>query len=246
MQVNFYNSTLECIKHTYKAEGISGFYRGIIPIMTTVSFFRSISFSTYNATKSKLLEYISNITISSFISGAYTGAAISVVSSPIEFIKVQKQLERLGKGNESVQIRNSYNWMKYIIQQKGLLGLFSGYHLHLAREVMGTAVYFSVYDTIKSVLKESKPWAHMLAGGLAGSICWIVLFPIDITKSVYQKRILTQDPIKNTSDWIRNRYKTLGLRGFYQGIGPQMMRAFPVHSIHFLVYEYVVEWCRSI
>jgi len=35
-------------------------------------------------------------------------------------------------------------------------------------------------------------------------------------------------------------YQTAGVRGFYSGLFPTLIRAFPIHSVNFLVYESVM------
>lgn len=41
-------------------------------------------------------------------------------------------------------------------------------------------------------------------------------------------------------DCVRSMYQTAGVRGFYSGLFPTMIRAFPIHSVNFLVYESVM------
>jgi len=40
---------------------------------------------------------------------------------------------------------------------------------------------------------------------------------------------------------IKATYNASGIRGFYAGIGPTLIRAFPIHSINFMVYEYFLK-----
>jgi hypothetical protein len=414
MQVFEYDSTLDCIQKTYKAEGLSGFYRGVLPVLASVSVFRSISFSLYHSAKdglrpllfpnepdvwrssgaliaiqetkntnentlsstdriehqqaqedqvkrwwtwtnfkhlfsssietrldeeSKILPAssqkdkikaaqkeknqeesiqripsFSSVFITSALSGAFAGSIIASISAPLEFIKVQKQLETLSmtitpgvkkcdpvakqdglqQGQQQAgkkvvipssntssswltpprpsprgspeniaqepSIKSIREWISLIYREKGLRGFYSGYSLHLGRDTLGTAVYFTVYESWRrfflststsnsapssgtgkdSESHRGKPWMHMLSGGLAGSIVWIVMFPIDMTKSVYQKQVLMKKEKGEemvVKEWIRDKWRTKGWRGFYQGIGPQMIRSFPIHSINFLVYE---------
>jgi hypothetical protein len=425
MQVFEYASTLDCIQKTYKSEGLGGFYRGVLPVLASVSVFRSISFSLYHSAKDglrpllfpnepdvwrssgallkteqvqdtnythksdltirsqsenqpiqedqvkrwwtwtnfkhmfsssietqldeesktspatppkdtikdvsneqvpesshqKRIPSFSSVFITSALSGAFAGSIIATISAPLEFIKVQKQLETLSltvnpsggnkkggstekdpKQQEQVakrsqrvvmpssntssswltpprpspgdknttstthhrivqepKIKSVREWIALIYRERGLRGFYLGYTLHLSRDTLGTAVYFTVYESWRRFFlstssnshassmseKDSegnrgKPWMHMLSGGLAGSIVWIVMFPIDMTKSVYQKQVLVNRERGEemvVKDWIKDKWRSKGWKGFYQGIGPQMIRSFPIHSINFLVYE---------
>jgi Mitochondrial carrier protein len=85
-----------------------------------------------------------------------------------------------------------------------------------------------------------------MAGGTCGILCWIVVFPIDLIKSVMQKDIMAPKP---TYDTIRECVSDIkarqGYRGFYRGMSVTLMRAFPIHSLNFLVYEQVLQFARK-
>ncbi|KAJ3185027.1 hypothetical protein HDU87_002593 [Geranomyces variabilis] len=355
MQAFRYESSMACIRSTFHAEGLAGFYRGVLPIAASISVLRSISFSLYNGGKTEVrallpadMPPLTALLVSSAVSGAFAGSVVATLNAPIDFIKLQKQLERivvntgargggaaasaaasavvaadavvvaagvptaaagLGEGAAgaaaaaaaasetaaSVDARrapshgsgrsqypntsstrqpvplsaspavvavttqpttkSTTEWARHIVNMKGPSGLYSGYSIHLVRDAIGTAFYFSGYEFCKHVLTkylgtgaDGQPGAvtYMLAGGIAGTLSWLVLFPIDITKSVLQREALQHRPKYLTAlQFITTRWRKSGIRGFYNGIGPQLVRSFPVHSINFLVYENVVRWCRA-
>ncbi|KAH6560800.1 hypothetical protein BASA60_000523 [Batrachochytrium salamandrivorans] len=87
----------------------------------------------------------------------------------------------------------------------------------------------------------------MIGGGIAGTLSWIVAFPIDVVKSVIQQDAFTAKPkYRGAWEFVRLRFAQQGLAGFYQGIGPQLIRSFPIHSINFLVYENMLQLCRNL
>ncbi|KAI8820456.1 mitochondrial carrier domain-containing protein [Fimicolochytrium jonesii] len=332
MQAFRYPSTIACVRQTYNAEGIAGFFRGVVPVATSVAVLRSISFSLYNSGKSEIkgflpsgMDPLTAIMIQSSLSGSFSGMVLATLNAPIEFIKVQKQLERLSftpsnaaatkiaeeaiksvptaaaglgegattvdpksvaestrrpshgssHGSSSTQppktsstpiisrpsppstpasspqtTKSTAQWAKHIVVLKGPQGLYSGFPMHLLRDALGTGMYFCGYETVKHLMTPTGatagPLTHMLAGGLAGTCSWVVLFPIDITKSVIQREALHDQPkYKSSLHFIRARWAKQGIRGFYVGIGPQLLRSFPVHSINFLVYEQMLAWCRG-
>ncbi|KAI9275071.1 mitochondrial carrier domain-containing protein [Helicostylum pulchrum] len=139
---------------------------------------------------------------------------------------------------------SSWHSAKDIIKKKGITGLYSGFSLHLVRDTIGTAVYFGGYETTKYVLsggeKSSKgsPLTQFLAGGICGIMCWIVVFPLDLVKTLIQKEILQPNPTyKNAKHCMQDIYARNGIAGFYRGITVTLIRAFPIHSLNFLVYE---------
>ncbi|KAG2176790.1 hypothetical protein INT44_007454 [Umbelopsis vinacea] len=159
---------------------------------------------------------------------------------------IPKQTTRPANGAST----SSWRSAREIVRLKGVKGLWSGYPLHLVRDTIGTAVYFGTYESTKRILSTPSsppgPLTHFMAGGTCGILCWIVVFPIDLIKSVMQKDIMAPKP---TYDTIRECVSDIkarqGYRGFYRGMSVTLMRAFPIHSLNFLVYEQVLQFARK-
>lgn len=120
--------------------------------------------------------------------------------------------------------------------------LFFWFFDKLVRDSVGTGVYFGTYETTKFLLtkkdQSAGPLTQFLAGGICGILCWLVVFPIDLVKTLKQKEILSPQPLyKNASDCIRGIIEKKGFKGFYSGVSVTLLRAFPIHSLNFLVYE---------
>lgn len=137
---------------------------------------------------------------------------------------------------------SSLHSAKEILKKKGITGLYSGFSLHLLRDTVGTGVYFGGYETTKYLLSggnkssTGSPATQFLAGGICGIMCWIVVFPLDLIKTLIQKEILQPNPIR-MKQCVKDIYMRNGLAGFYRGITVTLIRAFPIHSLNFLVYE---------
>jgi hypothetical protein len=263
MQAQKYQSTFHCIKTTYQTQSIPGFYRGVLPLLATSTSLRAVSWNVY--TKSKQMISHDNISLNAFMAGSYTGSFMSIFGAPIEFIKVQRQLNIGTK-------KNAIDWVRFIVKQKGLKGLYSGYQFHAPVEILGTGFYFMVYETFKhnafhytdkinasnteagaigtdattytfgKPLGINQAWIPLVGGGLAGSLSWILVFPLDVIKSMVQKEAFTNTSVK---DLVLMRFKEFGLGGFYRGLSMQLIRSFPVHSLNFYVYENVWAWCNA-
>ena len=96
MQAYRYRSTIECIRTTYASEGLPGFFRGITPVLVSVSFLRTITFSMYNRGKKEVLDVIegrgwgkmNELIVASSLSGGFAGCFVATLNAPIDFIKV--------------------------------------------------------------------------------------------------------------------------------------------------------------
>ncbi|KAI1320021.1 hypothetical protein EDD11_002353 [Mortierella claussenii] len=328
MQTHSYSSIMDCVRKTYAEERLGGFFRGMIPPLITVSIIKSISFSVYEGTKQNVRNQVDSLqgtTIPSligltFISGSVAGTVVAMMSSPLELVKLQRQLEKLmamharkeaeitasltgdallRKGistgavsSAASMIRaerqthgsvtqygipvkeeagaSSWRTAKTIVQKKGWTGLYKGVNLHVMRDMLGTGIYFSSYETIKRLasetiehikphhdtaelglgattqLKGPGPMVHFFAGGLCGVFSWLVVFPIDLVKSVVQKEVLVSNPrYSGALDCAKDIVRREGVRGLYRGLSVTCYRAMPIHSLNFLVYEAVMDYVKQ-
>ena len=71
--------------------------------------------------------------------------------------------------------------VKQIVQRRGILGLYTGFQLHLARDTIGTGVFFGVYEGTKMAITayrggESNSGAAIsIAGALCGIMSWCLV-----------------------------------------------------------------------
>ncbi len=78
---------------------------------------------------------------------------------------------------------------------------------------------------------HTKPRSHsypvlLLAGGLAGAMSWIVTFPFDVIKTRVQSTLSpgSDNPYRNTLSTIVHSYRQEGLRVFFHGLTPTLIR----------------------
>lgn len=65
----------------------------------------------------------------------------------------------------------------------------------------------------------------MLAGGFAGIIGWVATFGLDVVKTKVQvSENAPGDPYRNTVSTMLHSYKTEGLRVFFVGLSPTLIR----------------------
>jgi len=141
------------------------------------------------------------------------------------------------------QFKGSLDCGIKIFQNEGIAGLYKGFSVTALRELPSIGVYFSVYRFLRERIDErlGPAWqttSTVVAGGLAGCCSWFVVYPLDVIKTNIQVHSFisggNQGGIVQTA---RALYQKSGYQTFYRGIGPTMMRAFPVNGITFLCYE---------
>ena len=84
----------------------------------------------------------------------------------------------------------------------------------------------------------------LLMGGLTGVGCWASCYPLDTLKSHMVAQTAQNVPVgqrRNIRGMARHIYETGGVRPFYNGLTPALLRAFPVHAVVFFTFAYVSE-----
>jgi solute carrier family 25 iron transporter 28/37 len=89
-----------------------------------------------------------------------------------------------------MQIRNSpyrsvMHCAKSVYRSEGLTAFYVSYPTTLTMTVPFTAVQFSVYESLKSLLNPDgsySPLTHVAAGGIAGGVAAAVTTPLDVAK----------------------------------------------------------------
>ncbi|KAF2801113.1 mitochondrial carrier [Melanomma pulvis-pyrius CBS 109.77] len=184
------------------------------------------------------------------LAGATAGAAITAIACPFELTKLSAQISVLmadrkdGSGKDD-SVRKSYQNLgtfrtaQKLVHHRGYMGLYSGFHLHLLRDTIGTGIYFITYESAKQLLANARgnspttPLAVVTAGGLCGLVSWACIFPIDTAKSIYQRNCLISG--KDTAS--RPKIQFLNPR-MYRGLGVSMSRSCVVNAIFFSAFEF--------
>jgi len=202
IQTKKYSNIIECSKGIYQQQYFKGFYRGLLPPLCGMGFEKMLVFGIYNSLKSN--------NINTTISGGITGGVACILIAPIEYLKINKQIDSL------INIKNIYR----------------GFNATLCREIPGFAIYFSTYEYLKDNY-QTTPFRLFLYGGFSGILSWIIIYPMDVVKSnvqSYKSNI-------NILNCTKQLYKQNGFKYFYKGFSLSLLRAFPMHGGAFFGYE---------
>jgi len=115
IQVHHFESFRDCVRATYRIEGIRGYWRGVLSPLASVTLVRTISFTVYQKSKYTFDRWIYNATGSSPLviantkgatpnlltiacfgaAGATAGAAVTAIACPFELVKLSAQTQQL-------------------------------------------------------------------------------------------------------------------------------------------------------
>ena len=230
---------------------ISSLFRGIGAPITTAALVNASIFMTYGESSRVFDRYVNdnNGLLKQIFCGSFTGIVSSIILCPTELVKIKMQTQN----NEAkTAYRSSFHAARSILANHGIQGLYRGFVATSVRQGIGFGVYFSSYDRLKCHLKYQLGAEHswlpsILAGGIAGSLSWAVIYPIDLIKSRIQALSLSTISKSKLSIWkvAENTLRQQGWQSLYRGLGITLFRAFPVNAIILPTYELTLSMLRT-
>lgn len=254
-----FSGMMDCVRQTVRNEGFGGFYKGVGSPLVGVTGVNAVAFFSYNQglllwarmfNQGKEVDRTEYHAFPYLMSGALTGVALSFVEGPVELFKSKLQVQYDGSG----QYRGSLDCAWKIFRNHGVRGVYQGLGATLARNIPANIAYFAFYEYLKYMLGATvnpdaiSPMAIMAAGGLAGAAYWVSSYPLDVIKSKMQ--IDHSEPAKRTYrnmfHTAKQLYATGGIKPFFVGFTPCLLRSFPANGACFLVYEATKKWMEKL
>jgi len=243
---SIYRNAVDCFRQMLKNEGFFAFYRGMLAPIIGLTVLNSICFGVFGHFKlmfekmnqAKGLQLPNGKTITNnqvAIAGGFAGFVQSLISSPIEFVKIHLQLDNL----HGHKFTGTFNFITNFPRGQGR-SLVNGFIVNAFRESSFGVLYWIVYENMKKgvtrALNPSDPntptkLSIALAGGMSGAFAWFGSFPLDLVKA----RVMT-----NRSTITKTVRHVGGPSKFFSGLNPTLLRALIVSGTRFSTYEYCV------
>ncbi|BGP57295.1 hypothetical protein JCM8202_002872 [Rhodotorula sphaerocarpa] len=260
---NAYAGPWDCLKRTVRSEGPRALYKGATPPLVGWTLSDSLlmgSLHQYrifiariesgwpsgwrddgsNRNKAGEANALKLSLPGHFVSGLLAGQTVCFIACPTEHLKARLQMQMTGPKLYSGPI----DCAKKIVAVKGWQGLWHGLGATLLfRSHMGTM--FLSYELIQRGFKRYQPdmnpgTANFLSGGLASNAFWVSSFPFDAVKNRLMTDSLTNPTYKSWMMCARAMWAEGGVRAFYHGFTPAILRAFPTNASALLVWESVM------
>ncbi len=241
-QPTVYTSIIQSTKKTISEEGIAAFWKGAVPTAMGMAAENAMAFGVNEALKRAFPDDESvkrsgrPDLVKPFAMGTITGCCSALVLLPSEIVKAKSQvIVGSAEGSSSAQV------YKKMIAQNGYKSLCVGLDAQLARDGSFYAVFFGGYELLCYTFRTNFPnmpdeLNYFLSGGFAGMLGWTVAMPFDVPKTNVQSRWDTKVVGSYVPEMIKIA-KTRGIAGFYSGLGPTLVRAFPANAALFLGVE---------
>ncbi len=153
--------------------------------------------------------------------------------------------------------------IKATVSRLGWKGLYTGALPTLLGSSIGYGFRFATYDktvswvcnkyeesldgsTTNVNFRTTKILSIVLGGGFAGMATWLSHFPLDLVANKMMAEVVLsshsggsspQTKKKGMVAQFRSIYVEQGWKGYFRGLGPCLLRAFPVNAAIFLSYE---------
>lgn len=234
----------QIIKQVIQNEGIFAFYKGTLAPLFGVGVCVSLQFYGFHETKRQLLKRSEGSQLllwpQTYIAGAMAGVVNTPVTAPVEQLRILSQ-----SSTESTSLAAT---VKKIYSARGFAGLYRGTTITLLREFQAYGVWFLTYEYLIETIQKTRGYKHrndittpelLGAGALAGNALWLSSYPLDVIKSNIQSdkfgaELRYQGRITSATRAI---YAANGLRGFWKGIVPCLLRAVPCSAGTFAAVE---------
>ncbi|TKA22349.1 hypothetical protein B0A50_08168 [Salinomyces thailandicus] len=255
-----YKGALDGATQILKTEGASAFYKGTLTPLIGIGACVSVQFGAFNYARrafearnaSQQHKSVQDIASQPqplaywqyYAAGAFAGISNTVLSSPIEHIRIRLQTQPHGAGR---LYKGPLDCIAKLSRSPSVAkGLYRGTSVTFMREAQAYGFWFLSFEYMmqsdakrNSVARKDIPtWKIATYGGLAGEFLWISSYPFDVVKSKMQTDGFgDKQRYKSMRDAFAQTYKQEGMLGFWRGVGPTLLRAMPVSAGTFAVVE---------
>ncbi|SNX85430.1 related to Carrier protein YMC1, mitochondrial precursor [Melanopsichium pennsylvanicum] len=241
-----YRSATDAFRIIIREEHFLGLYKGVTSPMLGVALMNASIFTLYSISlryqnSHRILDSYPIAQV--FVAGMVSGFGSSLITSPIDLIKIREQMNTTAQGKARP---NTFSVFKDVLRKEGLFrGIYRGWCTTAVRD-LGYGPYFASYELLNSSMRT---WSGKqglsnidmaFSGAVAGVVAWVSTFWADVIKTKIQATSgLDDKPGKRSLFWstARATYTHGGWRAFFVGMGPTVIRALPVNAVLFVSYE---------
>ncbi|KAL4908658.1 hypothetical protein BDW74DRAFT_188556 [Aspergillus multicolor] len=138
-----YRSATHAIRFVLSTEGVSGLYRGVIPVTLKQSANAMVRFTSYNFLLGHLRDGMGLGSSATVLAGALAGVVTVYATMPFDTLKT-----RLQAIDGSARYKGTLDCLRSVVLEEGVAVLWRGTTPRLARLSISGAVSFSIYESV--------------------------------------------------------------------------------------------------
>ncbi|XP_024030201.1 folate transporter 1, chloroplastic [Morus notabilis] len=258
-----YKNTANAIFTIARSEGLRGLYAGFSPAVlgSTVSwglyfFFYDRAKQRYSRNRAEKLSPGHHLA-----SAAEAGALVCLCTNPIWLVKTRLQLQN--PLHQTRPYSGFYDALRTIMREEGWIALYRGIVPGLFLQVSHGAIQFTAYEELRKVLIDLKSgknteksgssdtplnsFDYAALGASSKIVAMLLSYPFQVIRARLQQRPCNEGVPRymDSLHVVKDTARFEGLRGFYRGITPNLLKNVPAASITFIVYENVLNLLKS-
>lgn len=235
-----------------KEEGWRGFMRGNGTNCIRIIPYSAVQFGSYNFYK-KFADPFPDAELSPIrrlLCGGAAGITSVTITYPLDIVRTRLSIQSasfaaLGHGGTAKKLPGMFTTMVLIYKNEGgFVALYRG----IVPTVAGVAPYvglnFMTYESVRKYLtpdgdKNPSPWRKLLAGAISGAVAQTCTYPFDVLRRRFQINTMSGMGYQYKSIWdaVRVIIAEEGLRGFFRGIVPNLLKVAPSMASSWLSFE---------
>jgi solute carrier family 25 (mitochondrial folate transporter), member 32 len=186
-----------------------------------------------------------------FLASGISGTIITLSTNPIWVLKTR--MLSSDKGSEGAY-KSMWHGAQQVFRKEGMRGFYRGTGISLIGNIHG-AVQFAVYEPMKSIWRKYLAREHggavkehqgggklsntatLVISGAAKIAAGTVTYPYQVIRSRLQTYQAEERFGKGIRGVTTKVWREAGWKGFYRGLGTNIVRVLPATWVTFLVYE---------
>lgn len=236
-----YNSIVNAFTTITRTEGLYGLYRGVNPNCWGAGSSWGLYFLFYNTFKTweqKRTGLACLGPLEHSVAAAMSGALTLVLTNPLWVVKTRLCLQ------QDNQYKGMIDAFRKIYKAEGIRGYYRGFLPGLFGVTHGAVQFVSYEEMKKLYIKYNNlpsndqlgVTQYLTFAALSKIIAAIATYPYQVLRTRLQNQFCSYD---GTIDCILRTYNFEGLKGFYKGLGTNLIRVTPATMITFVTYENV-------
>lgn len=138
-------SMVKTVGGIWRKDGLTGFFLGVRPALVSVASNAGLMFWTYEVAREYSHEY-RTIPFIEAICGFLAGASSKGLTFPLDTLRKRIQMRKVDQGANSFQI------IKTILRNEGILGLYKGFGVSVLKNAPTSAISLFMYEYALSVI----------------------------------------------------------------------------------------------
>ncbi|KAF8167366.1 mitochondrial carrier domain-containing protein [Crassisporium funariophilum] len=260
-----YKNALDVFSKTWKNEGLRGLQRGLPPAYAYQILLNGSRLGFYEPFRRNLNKFLGRsadeqLTLTSVMAGASSGAVGASLGNPLFLIKARMQAYSpvLPVGAQH-HYKSSFHALSTIFKAEGARGLVRGIDAAILRTSMGSSVQLPSYNFTKNllvthdILPANSAWTFLASSSVSGACVCLVMQPADtaLTRMYNQPTIVGPDGrsrgalYRNPIDCLWKTFQTEGVRGWYKGSTAHFLRIAPHTIITLTANDLIINLYKS-